>query len=262
MNPVVIAVIVVIIIGLVMGIMLSVASKFLAVPVDERVEAVRDCLPGANCGACGYAGCDAYAEAVVADPAIGANLCIPGGGDAASGIAAALGVEAGKVVPMMAHVKCNGTKENTEDKFDWLGDKTCSGAKIMFGSKNSCAYGCIGFGDCAEVCPEEAIQVFDGVARVAKDFCIGCGKCAKTCPNGVIEMIPKAANVRIFCNNKDKGKAAMQVCKVSCIACGKCAKTCENEAVVMENNVPVFDYDKNIEPAAAVIECCPRNCLR
>ena len=262
MNGIVIAVVVVVIIGLICSVILTIAAKKFEVPVDERVSNVRECLPGANCGACGYAGCDSYAEAVVADPSIGTSLCVPGGAAAAQGIAEVLGVAAGEVVPMVAYVKCNGTNENTEDKFQWLGDKTCKGAKLMFGSKNSCTYGCIGFGDCVGVCDNEAIDIVNGVARIYSDFCIGCAKCQKTCPNGVIDMIRKDATVRLTCNNKDKGKAAMSVCKVSCIACGKCAKTAEEaESITMDSNLPVIDSAK-VTNGQAVIDSCPRKCLK
>ncbi len=52
-------------IGLIFGIILAIASKVLYVKEDERIDEVVKMLPGANCGACGYAGCRALAEAIV-----------------------------------------------------------------------------------------------------------------------------------------------------------------------------------------------------
>ena len=69
MNPVLIAALVLGGVGLVCAVLLVVASKFMAVPVDERFPKIRECLPGANCGGCGYAGCAGYAAAIAAGEA-------------------------------------------------------------------------------------------------------------------------------------------------------------------------------------------------
>ena len=58
------AVIPVVIIGIICGAVLVIASKLMAVKEDERFPKIRECLPGANCGACGFAGCDGYAKAL------------------------------------------------------------------------------------------------------------------------------------------------------------------------------------------------------
>lgn len=260
MNGIIIAIVVVALIGLICGVMLSVASKLMAVPVDERFDEVRNCLPGANCGACGYAGCDAYANALLEDPSIGANKCVPGGASAAQGIAAVLGIDAGEVVPMVAKVACEGTCSNTTDKYVWQGNASCKGVKMMFGGKNTCSFGCLGYGDCVDVCPQNAIDLFDGVSRIDKDMCVGCGLCSKTCPMGIINMIPKTAKVAIDCSNKTKGKSAMTVCKVSCIGCGKCARSCPVGAITMENDLPVIDYSKCVGCKKCANDC-PRKCI-
>lgn len=260
MNGVVIAIIVVAVIGLVCGIMLSVASKLLAVPVDERFDEVRECLPGANCGACGYAGCDDYTNALLADPSIGANKCVPGGAAAAEGIAKVLGIDAGSVVPMVANVSCAGNCNNSGDKYHWQGEATCRGVKMMFGGKNVCPYGCLGYGDCAAVCPQGAITITDGISRIDMDKCVGCGLCFKECPMSIIKMIPKAAKVAVECSNKTKGKVAMNVCKVSCIACGKCARSCPVQAIEMVDNLPVIDYEKCVGCRKCANDC-PRKSI-
>ncbi len=260
MNEILIAVIIVALIGLVCGVILAVASKFLAVPTDERVDKVRECLPGANCGACGYAGCDAYASAVVEDPSIGANKCVPGGAATANGIAAILGIDAGEVIPMVANVQCGGNCNNTGDKYLWQGENSCKGVKMMFGGNNICPFGCLGFGDCVDVCEQKAIRIIDGISRIDMDRCIGCGMCFKACPMNIIKMIPRAAKVTVECSNHTKGKVAMSVCKVSCIACGKCERGCEAGAITMVDNLPVIDYAK-CTGCRKCAEECPRKCI-
>lgn len=260
MNGVIIAIVVVTLIGLVCGVVLSIASKLMAVPTDEHIQMVRECLPGANCGACGFAGCDAYAEAVAKDPSIGANKCVPGGADTAKAIGAVLGIDAGDVVPMVANVACGGNCNNSGDKYIWEGAATCKSVKMLFGGKNICSFGCLGYGDCAKACPEKAISIIDGISRIDMNRCVGCGLCFKTCPMNIIHMIPRDARVTVECSNKTRGKVAMSVCKVSCIACGKCAKNCPVNAIEMVDDLPVIDYGKCIGCRKCATDC-PRKSI-
>lgn len=260
MNPVILAIIVVSIIGLVCAVLLAVASKVMAVPVDERFGPVRECLPGANCGACGYAGCDAYAQALISGEDVPVNLCIPGGADAANNIAAVLGVESGEVIPMTAHVRCGGTCDKTQDKYEYGSTATCKAVKMFYGGKGACAYGCLGLGDCAAVCTENAICIENGIAHVDPRRCIGCGLCSKTCPNKVIEIIPKAATVTVDCSNHDKGPAAMKVCKASCIGCMKCQKTCPNGAITVTNFLASIDQSL-CTGCGLCADACPKKCI-
>ena len=78
MNPILLAAIAVGAIALICAVMLAVASKVIAVKEDETFVKLRECLPGANCGACGYAGCDGYAHALQ-EGGVKTNLCVPGG---------------------------------------------------------------------------------------------------------------------------------------------------------------------------------------
>lgn len=260
MNGIVLAIVAVSAIGLIAAVVLAVASKVMAVPVDERFGPVRECLPGANCGACGYAGCDAYAQALVSGECTKASLCIPGGADTAKGIGEALGLAVEDVKPLVAAVKCNGTCGNTSDKLDYQSAKTCKGAKLFFGGKGTCTYGCMGLGDCATVCPVNAIDMVDGIAHIDTDLCIGCGLCAKTCPSSVIEIIPFDYKIHVTCNSKDKGAVAMKNCKVSCIACMKCQKACQFEAITVADNLAHIDQEK-CTACGACVEQCPKKCI-
>ena len=255
-----IAIIVVTVIGIICAVVLSVASKVMHVPVDERVTQVRECLPGANCGGCGFAGCDGYAAALVEDPDMAVTLCAPGGASAAQSIAAVLGREAGEMIPQAAVVHCRGTCEYTANKTEYHGIETCAAAKLLFGGPGQCTYGCMGLGDCSKVCQYDAICIENGIAHVDPRKCVGCGACTKVCPNHVISLQPVTAPVTVMCSNKDKGAVARQKCTAACIGCGMCARNCPQGAIVVENNLAVIDYEK-CTGCGTCKEKCPAKCI-
>ncbi len=237
------AFLVVTLIGLAAALLLALASHFLSVKEDENVKLVRECLPGANCGACGYAGCDEYAKAVASGDAK-TNLCIPGADAVAADIAKILGQEALDVVEMMAFVNCNGNCDATSKIADYEGIQTCKGASMIYAGPNNCTYGCLGCGDCAAVCPSNAICIDDGIARVNKNLCVGCGLCVKECPKNIIELIPQIAKVAVMCSSKDKGAVSRKKCKNSCIGCKKCELNCPQKAITVTDNLATIDYNK------------------
>src|SRR5665647_691973 len=159
MSAFITPVVLVVTIGLISAIILTLAAKFMAVPVDETVSTLRAALPGANCGACGYAGCDDYAAALAADPTeVLPNLCTPGSTQTANAIAAILGVDAGSTESKIATVMCSGLTELTKRDMDYQGYKTCASVKAFYGGPGSCKYSCIGFGDCVVACNYDAIR--------------------------------------------------------------------------------------------------------
>ena len=192
-------VIIVGIIGLIAGVGLSLASKFMAVPVEK----IREALPGANCGACGFSGCDGYAAAVAAGEAT-PDKCAPGGAAAAAALAEILGVEVVNE-PKIAFIACKGTRENTKLKYAYSGMQSCAAAAALQSGPLECSFGCLGFGDCAAVCPFGAITLENGRPAVCGDICVGCGKCVSVCPKALISVLPKSAGVRVACSNKEKG---------------------------------------------------------
>lgn len=254
------AFLVVTLIGLVAALLLALASHFLSVKEDENVKLVRDCLPGANCGACGYAGCDEYAKAVALGEAK-TNLCIPGGDTVSADISKILGVEAQDVVEMVAFVNCNGTCEATSKIADYDGIQSCKGANMVYAGPNTCTYGCLGCGDCATVCPVNAICIEDSIARVNKNICIGCGLCAKECPKNIIKLIPQAAKVAVMCSSKDKGAVSRKKCKNSCIGCKKCELGCPQKAITVTDNLAVIDYTK-CNGCGFCAENCVTKCIK
>ena len=245
-------------VGLVLAVILSLASKFMAVPTDEKVEKIRECLPGANCGACGYSGCDGYAAAV-ADGTAEPNLCTPGGDGTAKQLSDLLGTEI-SVEKKFAVIKCNHGADKAIREFNYNGALSCAAANLMYRGPLSCKYGCLGLGDCANVCEYGAIKIENGMAVVDKTKCGGCGKCATVCPKGIIEILPEKAKIVVACSNTQKGAAARKACSAACIGCGKCAKLCPTNAITVENNLAYIDAEKCIgcgECAAG----CPTKCI-
>lgn len=257
MNPIVIAIIVVSAIGIIAALMLAVASIVMAVPVDEKAEKIREELPGANCGACGFSGCDGYAAALSKGETTCTTLCAPGGSETSKKIAAIAGLAAGTVEPKAAVVLCQGNAHNAGTKLVYSGVKSCKMATQLFGGPKDCVYGCIGFGDCIEACPYDAIHICDGVARINPLACRACKACIKTCPKGLIELMPlHQAKAAVLCVNHDKGALTRKECKAGCIGCMKCVKACEYDAVKVENFCAKVDYDKCIG-CGKCNEACP-----
>lgn len=246
-------------VGLIASVILVVAAKVMAMPADELFDAIRAELPGANCGACGYAGCDDYAKAV-AHSGAATTLCIPGGADTASAVSAAMGVEAGAVESKYAVVHCSGNCDVTQPVMDYQGVQTCKASKMFYNGKGSCAYGCLGMGDCMTVCQYGAISMVKGIAVVDKSLCVGCGMCAKTCPNHLISIIPATSTIFVGCSSKDKGAATMKVCKSGCIGCKKCEKTCENGAITVTDNIASIDPAKCTN-CGKCMEACPKKII-
>lgn len=248
-----------VVLGTVAGLLLSVASKKLAVKVDERVGEVRECLPGANCGACGYAGCDEYAVALI-EKNEKITLCKPGGADTAKQIGGILGEEAEVAEREVAFVKCNGVPSATTAKYEYKGTQTCAANNLLFSGKGSCAFGCLGFGDCTVSCEFDAIHIVDGVAKVDPEKCTACGACVKTCPKAIIALRPISKEVKVLCSNKDKGGITRKSCTNGCIGCMKCQKTCEFGAITVTNNVATIDHSKCTN-CKACVEVCPVKCI-
>ena len=242
------------VVGIGAGLLLSFASKFFAVEQDELVGNVRDVLPGANCGACGYSGCDAYAQAIAHEGAE-VNLCIPGGKDTAEKLGALMGVDAGDVQGMHAVVKCRGHLGKTPYVMDYQGPQTCEACHTFYKGKTSCAYACLGFGDCVQVCPYGAISIQDGVAVVNKNLCTGCGICTKSCPNHLLELYPNNVDVFVACSSTDTGAVTRKICDKGCIGCKKCEKICPSGAITVNNNLAHVDQEKCVNCQACVSEC-------
>lgn len=228
--------------GLIIGILLSVAGKIFYVKQDEREVKIRSLLPGNNCGGCGYAGCDALAKAI-ANGESPAGACPVGGESTAVQIGEIMGTSA-KVEKMVAYVHCAGDCEKATQRFEYVGNPSCTEAVYVSGGAKGCSYGCLGYGSCVKTCEFDAIHVVNGIAVVDSEKCVACGKCVETCPKKIIDLVPFSSKVVVQCMSKDKGKDVMPVCKAGCIGCKLCEKNCEVSAITVTDNIASIDYSK------------------
>jgi len=250
--------------GLILGSGLAYASRKFYVKVDPRVEEVDDVLPGANCGACGLAGCRQMALAVV-DGELTAAACPVASASAREMIAEIMGTAVETAEEIVAVVKCQGSPDKCPDRFDYQGFESCSAATLVGNGHKSCDWGCLGFSDCVEACPFDAmIMGEDRLPKVLDELCTGCGKCVEACPRDIMDLVPRDANIFIACKNPNKAKAVKTVCKIGCTGCSLCAnpKTTPSGQITMDkaNNLPVFAYGVEDDPIVAVHKC-PTNSL-
>lgn len=248
------------------GLGLAFAAKRFAVVIDPRVEKVKDVLAHAHCGACGYAGCEQYAEAVVKNPDVSPNLCIPAGAKGAEAVALITGKKADIREPQFARIMCQGGWSKSAKKYNYEGVQDCRAAVLAGGGDKSCIYGCLGYGTCSRVCPFGAITMNEDhmpVVNMAK--CTGCRKCEAACPKKVIEVLPASRAVLVSCHSKDKGGDVRKNCQVGCIACGKCVKVCPFDAPKIDNNLSRINIDKcrvcglcaGVCPTHAIVDFIP-----
>ena len=247
-------------IGLVMGILLAFISKVFAVKTDEKVEMIAECLPGANCGGCGYASCRALAEQIASGNAK-INSCRAISEENIKKISEIMGVEEEKSVRMRAQVMCSGTSGRVRFKYNYEGPRDCNAVVKLGGGNKLCLNGCIGYGSCVEKCNFDAIKVVDGVAHINYDNCVGCGACVSACPKNIIKLIPYESAYWVGCMSVDNGKITMKNCDVGCIGCRLCEKNCEAGAIKIENFVASIDYNKCTGCGICVTKC-PRHIIR
>jgi len=242
--------------GIVFGVALAIVASRFVVKVDPKVEQVRETLPGANCGACGFAGCMGYAEAVVGNPDVAVSMCAPGKSAVAEKIAVITGKKAEKVDPKIARVFCQGGTSLSQRKFIYTGVQDCTAAVLAAGGDKSCEYGCLGYATCMRACPFDAITMSaDNLPLINPDKCTACGKCVAACPKQVIELAKFSKAVVISCHSRDKGVDVKKKCQVGCIACGICVRTCPVDAIKIDNNLARIDHDKCIVCGLCVKKC-------
>lgn len=254
--------------GLVFGLVLGIASRVFHVEEDPRLEQLNECLPGANCGGCGYAGCGGYAAAVLSGEAE-VGKCASGGNACAEKMAQIMGVEAQKVTKKVAMVRCAGVRKTDDQgkiqgqkmKGIYEGDQTCAAAaKVAGRGPNICKFGCLGFGDCIKACKYDAIHIVDGIAQVDYEKCVGCMSCAARCPRNIIVSREYGHDVLIACSSHAKGAVTVRGCTIGCIGCGLCVKTCPKGAITVDRNLATIDYEK-CDACGLCATVCPKHMI-
>jgi Na+-translocating ferredoxin:NAD+ oxidoreductase RNF subunit RnfB len=256
------AIIVIALLGLLCGVIIAVAARFFAVHEDPRLETLTALLPGINCGGCGYAGCGEYAKVLLAD-GVPITLCKPGGHEMVEKIAQFMGVEAVRTERKVAIVLCNGDDTRAVRKALYNGVTNCLAAELAGGAGKGCRYGCMGFGDCARVCPVDAIEITAGnLAVVHPGICIGCGKCVAACPRRLIKLAPESRFIHVLCSSHDRGPVTKKLCSVGCIGCGLCVKVTEGQGLRMENNLAVMDYATPVTNEDTIQRCPAKTIIK
>jgi len=252
-------------IGLTAAIILFFVAQKFKVVEDPRIDDVEEALPSANCGGCGYAGCRAFAEGIVKSGSLDGFNCPVGGNDVMSVVAKIMGLEAEEKEPMIAVLRCNGSRENAPQKIKYEGAATCAFAHGLYSGESGCPYGCLGLGDCAVSCDFDALHMDEktGLPVVVADKCVACGACVKACPRNIFELRPKGKKdrrIHVACINKEKGAPAKKNCDVACIGCGKCVKICPFDAITLKDSLAYIDYEK-CKLCRKCIPECPTNAI-
>ncbi len=248
-------------IGVVFGVTLAAVARRFQVPTNPVVERVRAYLPSANCGACGFAGCQAYAEAVVERSEVSPSLCIPGRGAVAEAIAKIAGKEPGTVADRVVVMRCHGTSAFARDESRYVGLDTCAAASLVFGGPKACKNGCLGMADCVRACPFDALYMSpDGIAAVNYDKCTGCGICVPVCPKELFQLYPRNRRVELSCVAKDKQSVVRSTCMVGCTLCRKCVSKCPAEAIEWDGRTIIIHHDICLAYGPSCQEACVDIC--
>ncbi|MCD4718250.1 MAG: RnfABCDGE type electron transport complex subunit B [Desulfobacula sp.] len=174
--------------GVAIGTVLVIASKAFYVYEDPKVIAIDDVLPGANCGGCGYPGCNANAEAIV-EGKQDVNSCVAAGDDVALAIAQIMGVSVSDKEPEFAGLGCFYGNDDADMEYKYLGITDCRAAVLLFGGMKVCRIGCLGLGTCVKACMFGALSIgSDGLPKVDQEKCTGCGACERVCPKNIIRL--------------------------------------------------------------------------
>jgi len=247
--------------GTVMAMILFFVAQQFKVIEDPKIDEVEEALPGANCGGCGFAGCRNFAEVIVKNNSLEGLNCPPGGSDVMNAVGDIMGLTAEAKDPLVAVLRCTGSKENAPAKIQYDGPQTCFFAHNLSSGESGCPYGCLGLADCVRSCLFDAMYMDEatGLPVIIEENCVACGACVEACPRTIIELRkvgPKSKRIFVSCINEEKGGVAKKHCKVACIGCVKCQKECKFEAITIENSLAYIDFTK-CTLCRKCVEVCP-----
>jgi Na+-translocating ferredoxin:NAD+ oxidoreductase RNF subunit RnfB len=248
-------------VGLVFAILIALAYRKLRVYEDPRIDVVTAMLPGANCGACGFPGCRGFAEQAVAGKVKPAN-CNVINDEGAAAIAKYLGVDVGEANRRVARLLCAGGTNVAAQQAEYRGLPTCAAAAAVAGGGKACAWGCIGYGDCAVSCDFGAITMLpNGLPQVALALCTACGDCVDACPKGLFQIVPLDQKLLVQCRSLIEGDEALEACRVACTTCSKCVLDAAPGVVSIESGVAVVNYEKNMLADPSATRRCPTGAI-
>ncbi len=197
--------------GAVLGVVLSLASKIFYVYEDPRIARVEDCLAGANCGGCGFAGCSAAAVAVVEGQAP-ANVCIVAGDEATQAVAAVMGMAGNLAEASSCSNPCTGG-DRANVRYLYEGIPSCRAQMMLDDGKRQCDKGCLGYGDCVKACLFDALKIgSEGFPVVDEEKCVGCGACERTCPKNILTVKTPSERLLHFNEQEERLAPCRQIC--------------------------------------------------
>ena len=247
--------------GLAFGLLIALAHRRFKVWQDPRIDVVSELLPGANCGACGQAGCNAFAEELVAGKVQPATCTVMGSDDRVE-VAGFLGVEAGEANKRVARLLCAGGSDVAQQRADYHGLERCSAAALVAGGGKSCTWGCLGLADCAEACDFHAIFMSDSALPIViPEQCTACGDCVEACPLDLFTIMPLEQKLLVQCKSLLEGDEAEALCRVACTGCGKCALDGAAGLIEIVDGLAVVDYQMNEEAEPGATARCPTGAI-
>jgi len=246
--------------GLIFGLVLAYSAQKFHVETNEKLQQITEALPCSNCGGCGYAGCAAFAGAVL-NGEVKPNKCPVGGEESVKQISEIMGTAFEPPERETAYIRCCGGKSKSKPRYDYAGLNNCKAAKRIAGEDpKSCVYGCLGGGSCEAVCIFNAISIEDGIAIINPEKCTACALCIKACPKKLISLVPYNSRIHVACLSKEPAREVRKNCKVGCIACKLCIKSCAFSAIYIRDNCAHINYTKCTQ-CNACIEACPSKCI-
>lgn len=239
---------------------LLVAGRFLRVAEDQRLELLVSLLPGTNCGACGRAGCRAFAMTLLAGEAAPAG-CSVSSPAAHRRIANFLQVAVGVAERRVARLACAGGRAVAPVLASYDGERQCAAAAVVAGGGKACAWGCLGFGDCERSCSFSAIRMSpDGLPVVDEARCTACGDCVRACPKDLFKIVPEQPPLWVACSNPLAGSSLLETCRVACTACGRCVQDAP-DWLRLERNLPRLVDGAAGNPPRVAIDRCPTGAI-